>query len=116
MENYTLVEVNDKNSRKEFLMLPVRLYRNEKNWIRPLDEDVEKVFDPKINKSFRSGECIRWILLDGRGVTAGRVAAFVDRKIARNHDQPTGGMGFFECVNDEKAAFILFDACRDWLA
>ncbi len=97
-------------------MLPVRLYRNEKNWIRPLDEDVEKVFDPKINKSFRSGECIRWILLDGRGVTAGRVAAFVDRKIARNHDQPTGGMGFFECVNDEKAAFILFDACRDWLA
>jgi GNAT superfamily N-acetyltransferase len=116
MENYTLVEVNDKHSRKEFLMLPVRLYRNQENWIRPLDEDVEKVFDPKINKSFRSGECIRWILLDGSGTTAGRVAAFVDRKIARNHDQPTGGMGFFECVNDEKAAFILFDACKDWLA
>ena len=116
MQKYTLVEVNDKKTRKEFLMLPVRLYRNEKNWIRPLDEDVEKVFDPKTNKTFRSGECIRWLLVDGNNSAVGRVAAFYDRKISRKHEQPTGGMGFFECINDREAAFILFDACRDWLA
>jgi hypothetical protein len=116
VSKYTLVEVKDKKSRKEFLMLPVRLYKNENNWIRPLDEDIEKVFDPKINKSFRSGECTRWLLLDGSGNTVGRVAAFVDRKIAGNHEQPTGGMGFFECINDKDASTMLFDACRDWLA
>lgn len=115
MKNYTLVEVNDKKTREEFLMLPVRLYQNEENYIRPLNEDVEKVFDPKINKSFRSGECIRWLLLGNEGETIGRVAAFYDRKIAKNHEQPTGGMGFFECINDREAAFMLFDACRDWL-
>ena len=116
MEQYTLVEVNDKKSRKEFLLLPVSLYKDEKSWIRPLDQDVEKVFDPKINKSFRQGECIRWILSNGRGETVGRVAAFYDKKVALNNEQPTGGMGFFECINDRRAAFMLFDACREWLA
>ncbi len=116
MKTYDLVEVNDKKTRNEFLMLPVRLYREEKSWIRPLDEDIEKVFDRGINKSFRSGECIRWILLNENRETVGRVAAFYDRKIAGNNEQPTGGMGFFECVNDNEAAFMLFDACKDWLA
>ena len=116
METYSLVEVNDKKRRKEFLLLPVRLYKDEENWIRPLDKDVEKVFDPNINKSFRNGECIRWLLTDGSGETVGRVAAFYDKKIARNNEQLTGGMGFFECINDKEAAFILFDACREWLA
>lgn len=115
MEKYTLVEVKDKKAIREFLNLPVRLYKNEENWIRPLDEDVEKIFDPKVNKSFRSGECIRWILTNGKGETAGRVAAFYDRKIARNNEQLTGGLGFFECVNDKDAAFMLFDACKSWL-
>ena len=115
MEKYLLAEVNDKETRREFLMLPVRLYRDEKNWIRPLDNDVEKVFDRDINKSFRNGECIRWILRDAGGLTIGRVAAFYDKKIAKNNPQPTGGMGFFECINDREAAFTLFDACREWL-
>ena len=116
MEEFSLVEVNDKKPRKEFLVFPVRLYKNEKNWIRPLDVDVERVFDPKNNKSFIEGECIRWLLRNSMGETAGRVAAFYNRVVAGNNDQPTGGMGFFECVNDRDAAFMLFDACREWLA
>ena len=28
---------------------------------------------------------------------------------------PPEGMGFFESVNDQKVAFMLFDACKDWL-
>ncbi len=92
------------------------LYKNSPHWIRPLDQDIEAVFDPGKNKSFRHGECIRWILLDKSGDVIGRVAAFVNRKTARKgNDQPTGGIGFFECVNDREAAFALFDQCKDWL-
>lgn len=110
-----IIEVSTPAHRKEFLLLPVRLYQQEKNWIRPLDNDIEEVFDPKKNKYFRHGECTRWILQDNNNQTIGRVAAFIDRKTAKTHDQPTGGMGFFECVNDEKAAFLLFDTCKTWL-
>ncbi len=104
------------SAQREFLMFPVRLYRNDPNWIRPLDQDIEDVFDPKKNKMFKHGECIRWILQNEAGQTIGRVAAFIDHDKAHKEDQPTGGMGFFECIEDEKAAFLLFQACKDWLA
>jgi hypothetical protein len=110
-----LQEVGDKQTRTQFLELPVKLYQGEPNWIHPLDQDVESVFDQKKNKFFRHGEAIRWILLDDRGQTIGRVAAFINRKLANKEKQPTGGMGFFECIQDQNAANILFDACREWL-
>src|SRR5882757_7770520 len=102
-------EVISAADQKEFLLLPLRLYKNSPQWIRPLDKDIEGVFDPEKNKSFRTGECIRWILKNESSETIGRVAAFFDKKIAtKGNDQPTGGLGLFECVNDQHAAFLLF--------
>lgn len=110
-------EVTSGSDRKEFLLLPVRLYRNTPAWIRPLDKDIEAVFDPAKNKAFHSGEVIRWILMNDAGKVIGRVAAFFDRKHAnKGNDQPTGGMGFFECIEDRDAAFLLMDTCKNWLA
>ena len=112
----TIVEVNDKSTIQEFLKFPVRLYKKEKKWIRPLDNDIHNVFDPKKNKTFRNGECIRWILKDSKGETIGRVAAFINKKtVNKNNDQPTGGIGFFECIDDQEAANMLFDTGKKWL-
>lgn len=109
-------EVQTEPDKKEFLLFPLKLYKNIPNWIRPLDKDVENVFDPEKNKTFRHGEVIRWILQNDQGATIGRVAAFIDQKtLNKGNSQPTGGMGFFECIEDQKAAFILFDQCKQWL-
>ena len=111
-----LVPVNNQETRHEFLQLPIRLYRDNQYWIRPLDKDIENVFDPKTNKTYRRGELERWIALNDQGETVGRVAAFVNEKSKnKGNDQPTGGMGFFECIDDRETAFLLFDACKDWL-
>lgn len=112
---YNIIEVTNSYFSQEFITLPVRLYRNKKNWIRPLDSDIEKVFDPKQNKMFTHGECIRWILQDQNKNTIGRIAAFIDNKTKNINDQPTGGLGFFECINNKEAAFTLFDLCKNWL-
>ncbi|MEI9919577.1 MAG: hypothetical protein WDO14_12330 [Bacteroidota bacterium] len=99
-----------------FLQLPNTLNKNNPHWIRPLDKDVEAVFNPEKNKAFRHGECERWIMLDGSGNVVGRVAAFVNKKTAtKGNEQPTGGIGFFDCVNDRAIAFALFDRCKQWL-
>ena len=112
-----LIEVKDLQTVKEFLEFPVRLYKNEKNWVRPMDKDINTIFDRDENKFFRHGDAIRWLLKDDKGETIGRVAAFINNKTTKaGNDQPTGGMGFFECINDQKAAFTLFDACKNWLA
>ncbi len=111
-----IIEVSNPGHAKAFLSLPVRLYKDCPQWIRPLDEDIESVFDPRKNKTFRHGECTRWILVGDDGAVVGRVAAFVNQKtVNKGNDQPTGGMGFFECINDRDAAFMLFEQCRQWL-
>ena len=52
-------------------------------------------------------------MLSDENQTIGRVAAFVNQKtVMTRNEQPTGGMGFFECVYDQKAAYTLFDAGR----
>jgi hypothetical protein len=111
-----IVEVSSSRHAREFLGLPVRLYENEPNWIQPLDKDIEGVFDQRVNRAFQHGECTRWILQNEKEQTIGRVAAFVDKKtVNKGNDQPTGGMGFFDCIQDQKAAFLLFDQCKKWL-
>ena len=110
-----IAEVKSDADVKEFIQLPVRLYQGETNWIRPLDKDVESVFDPASNKTFKSGKCIRWIL-QKEGQTIGRIAAFVNgRTVNKDNDQPTGGVGFFECIDDQEAANLLFDTGKEWL-
>ncbi len=114
-QDFSLVEVNTSKLEKEFILLPVRLYKKDKSWVRPLDNDINEVFDPSKNKHFRNGEACRWLAVDNHGKTVGRVAAFFDKKIAANNKQQTGGMGFFESINNKEVAFLLFDRCKEWL-
>ncbi|HTD99631.1 MAG TPA: hypothetical protein VK668_10095 [Mucilaginibacter sp.] len=110
-----ITEVNNKITKKTFLDVARVIYKDDKNWICPLDNDIEAVFDPLKNNFHQHGKCTRWILTGDDGKLLGRVAAFINNEKAYNYEQPTGGMGFFECINDEKAAFLLFDTAKNWL-
>ena len=110
-----LIEVNTPDLAKRFLEIPLVIYKDDPEWIRPLDKDIEQVFDPKTNKAFRHGELTRWILVDESDNAIGRIAAFVNRKTADKNDQPTGGLGFFECIDNTMASTILFDQGIEWL-
>ena len=113
---YTLEEVKNKQQRKEFLELPKRLYSGNRNWICPLDDDIEAVFDPARNEKFKGGDAIRWIARNEDGEVVGRIAAFYNKEQAAIEEQPTGGVGFFEAINDQALANALFDAAKEWLS
>ncbi len=110
-----ILEVNNKLLQTEFLEVVEKIYAQDPNYIRPLDQDVEKVFDHKKNSFFQHGECSRWILNNENGECIGRIAAFINHKKANLYEKPTGGMGFFECIEDENAAFLLFNIAKEWL-
>jgi GNAT superfamily N-acetyltransferase len=111
-----IVEVSSKLTIQKFHDLPFLIYKNDPNWIPHIQQEVDVVFDPKKNKYFKTGSAIRFLLEDSTGVVIGRVAAFIDGKRANTFKQATGGMGFFECIESEEAANILFDACKKWLS
>ena len=108
-----IIEVNSKKDKKDFIQIACSIYKNEKNWIRPLDKDINSVFDPKTNKAFRKGDVKRWILKNNNE-TIGRIAAFYSSKNDKEKLR-VGGCGFFECIDDEEAAKMLFDTAKNWL-
>ncbi|MFH0843427.1 MAG: GNAT family N-acetyltransferase [Bacteroidota bacterium] len=110
-----LIRVTNRLTEKMFLDTARIIYKNDKTWVCPLDNDIKAVFDPARNPYHKHGVVERWVLTDDKKKLIGRVAAFVDFKLANTYDQPTGGMGFFECINDREAAFLLFDTARNWL-
>ncbi len=116
MRKYTLEEVTSGKQKKEFLEMARRIYKGNRYWVQPLDSDIESVFDPSKNRLFNGGEAVRWIARDQKGEVAGRIAAFYNVDQAAEEEQPTGGCGFFEAIDDQDLANILFDAARGWLA
>lgn len=90
-----LIEVTDKETAKEFLLTNVLINKNNSNYIRPLDKDINDVFDPKKNKTFRFGQIKRWILKKDDQLI-GRIAAFTNKKYKnKGDDVSVGGIGFF---------------------
>ena len=111
-----LVEVNSPILEKEFIKVNVQINKNDPNYIQPLDKDISEVFDRKKNKAFRHGDAIRWILKTDSGEPIGRIAAFVNEKYKnKGDDVRVGGIGFFDCINDQAAADLLFDVAKHWL-
>jgi hypothetical protein len=108
-----LIPVSTPALLKAFVEMPISLYANTKAYVRPLDKDVYEVFDPAKNKLYKQGECVQWLLKDDAGKYIGRIAAFVNKKYKQS--QPTGGCGFFECIDNQSAANLLFDTAKQWL-
>ncbi len=111
-----LIEVTDIVAAKAFLEVNKLVNNYNPNYIQPLDKDINDIFDKSKNKLFRAGEATRWILKDASGKLIGRIAAFVNKKYKNKGDTgPAGGVGFFDCINNQQAADMLFDVAKHWL-
>jgi len=110
-----ILEVNNKRTNTQFLNIVEKVYKDDPCYVRPLDIEIEGIFNPEINPFFKHGKAVRYILIDDAEDVIGRVAVFINEKKAYGYDQPTGGMGFFECLDNKDAAFKLFDKAVSWL-
>lgn len=111
-----IIEVKDKQTRKAFHQVAYKIYKSDDNWVPPLELMIDSAFDPEKNAFYKNGDGTRWILKDDSGKLIGRIGAFINGNKAYTFQQPTGGCGFFECVNDQVAANLLFDTAKIWLA
>jgi hypothetical protein len=111
----SITEVTTEKTEAEFLDVARKIYKNDKTWVCPLDKDIDGIFNPNENPFYKHGMAKRWVLKNDSGELIGRIAAFIDYKKANDSDQPTGGVGFFECVDSQEAANLLFETAKTWL-
>ena len=110
-----IIEVKSKADNRAFLNVARIIYKNNDTWVCPPDKDINSIFDEKENVFYSHGKACRWILKGSNKKLIGRIAAFINFNKIGTDDQPTGGIGFFECINNEEAAFKLFDTAKSWL-
>ena len=109
-----IIKVINKSQIGEFHNLVHNIYKEDKNWIPHIQQDVEAVFDPKKNSYHKRGEIERFILKK-ENTTIGRIAVFYSNKKTKKDSMKIGGVGFFECINNQEAANLLFEASVAWL-
>lgn len=108
-------EILSRKDAKIFLDVAKIIYANDSVWVCPLDNDINNVFSPIKNNFHQHGKVTRWILTDDNDNPIGRIAAFIDYKKANTYEQPSGGIGFVECIDDDEAFTLLFDTAKQWL-
>lgn len=111
-----LTEVTGKQAAKDFIKVNVLMNASNPKYIRPLDNEVNDVFDLNKNKQFKYGTAKRWVLTNDQGALIGRIAAYTSTKYINKGDTiPVGSLGYFDCINDQQAANLLFDTAKKWL-
>lgn len=82
-------------------------------WVPPLLMDVKEKLSPK-HSFFEFGTMQLFLAVRG-GEVVGRIAAIQNDLYNKEHDDKTGFFGFFECIDDQNVANLLFDTAKQWL-
>ena len=109
-----ILRVGNSRQRREFVMLPYRLYRGNRNWVPPLVADEKKFILPRHNPFLKENR-IELFLCRRDGEAIGRVAAVLNRDHQRHHGDRCGFFGMFECPDDPQVAERLLGAAAAWL-
>jgi len=110
-----ILEVKSPKDNRLWIQYGSELYKNYPKYVPHLKQDIEKVFNPEKNRAFKTGKAIRWLAFDDQNRVIGKIAAFTSKKYSKGMEQPTGGIGFFECIEDEQTAHALFNKAIAWL-
>ena len=114
--NLTMFHISEvtEADENEFIRFPLVLYKNDPLFVSPLQTEIKKIFNPRTNSFFLHGHCTRWLLYNDKKIV-GRIAAFINLEKVHATGTPTGGIGFFECIDNQEAANLLFSTAVNWL-
>jgi hypothetical protein len=109
-----LLRVGAGATRAQFIDVPHATQGHDSYWVAPLPLLEGPRLDPNKNPWFQHGEAALWIAVrDGKPV--GRISAQIDHSHLKLRNDATGFFGFFECIDDQAAADVLFTAAAQWL-
>ena len=98
-----IVKVDSSKLFRAFLDVPKHIYTDDPEYVPHIRQEIQRIlWDNKMHN-----EVGLWLLFNNN-LAVGRIAAFVNKG-------NKGGLGFFECVNNQEGAHQLFDIGIQWL-
>lgn len=110
----SIKKVENDHEKNQFIKFPWKIYENDPYWVPPLFFDVKNNLDKKKNPFYNHSKMDMW-LAEKDGKLAGRIAAIVNDNHNKYYNDKVGFFGFFECVNDQNVAKLLFDTASKYL-
>jgi len=110
---FEIAIVTEKNE-KDFFQAALNIYENDENWVAPLNGDVLGFFYSGNKPREKKCNFQLWVLYENK-IPVGRISAFLPVKKPKANEIKAGGIGFFDCINSQEAANMLFNVAVDWL-
>ncbi len=115
MPSLSVIPIQSRRERKQFLELPWRLYKGDEYWIPPLRGNQKELLNYTKHAFYERNEIQTFLALRD-GQACGRIAAIINYGHIERYDDRRGFFGFFECDDDNEVAAALFDAVKAWFA
>jgi GNAT superfamily N-acetyltransferase len=106
-------QVTSRLDGRTFLTFPWRIYRSDPLWVPPLLPDRSAAIDPRRGQFFQRGDAEFFIAWRGRE-PVGTICCAEDREDNHARSWRDGMIGFFECIDDDAVATLLFDHAAGW--
>lgn len=111
--NVKVISVASRSQLNQFIKLPWKIYKGDKNWVPPLIKDMKNSLSPG-DGSTRSKGDRDLFLAYADGKPAGRLLVGIDENLNKEKNLPAGYISLFECINDTEVSKALFDHAKAW--
>jgi hypothetical protein len=109
-----ITAVCDARSMKDWLAVPDAVYSDDPAWVPPLKFMERRRLSRSHAPFFTFGDATLFVAYRG-ACPVGRISAQINHRHLKLHADRCGHFGFFDCIDDQKAATALVDAAAAWL-
>jgi hypothetical protein len=109
------VPVDSPAKLKLFIDFPHQLYRDDPNYVPELFIAQRDLLSPK-KHPFHKHSSLQLFLAYDNDKVVGRIAAILNNNHNEFNKTNDGFFGFFDCIDSQEIADLLFDAVKLWLA
>lgn len=110
---YTIREISKRKDFKKFVKFPTELYKDNPNYIPPMESDELKMTTKK-NAHFEECEHAYFLAEDEKGNVVGRIAAVVMFPFNEKNNCKYARFTRFDFIDSEEVAHLLLRTAEDW--
>ncbi len=110
---FTIRKINKRKDYKKFIKFPTELYKDNENYIPPMESDEYKMTTKK-NAHYKDCDQAYFLAEDENGKVIGRIACLIMHRFNEKNNSKYARFSRFDVIDDEEVAHALLATAEDW--